>query len=792
VTTAGLVRIAVSRLGSNRRATLLCAVGVGVSAAALPTLLTAQNRATASIRTLTEAHFREPYDLLVRRRGSALGDAAGGAPWLVPRESARIAASDVAKVRRVKGVAVAAPLAYVGYVFATVDYELPVTFDNGQHRSLYRTDRNWSFDHGESAYNDAPQFSYFTPRAIDPAPPAVVGSSLPAGSERTAAGPRPICPTQPYAGGSEPSPTSLLVRFRLTCTSLRTGPVGIRSAPPSERRAENKPVVIEWSVPLMVAAVDPPAEDQMYGLGKRVIGGRDLRENDGLTVQRPVSRSGRSRLVIPAIWSASPTLTDRAFVRVRAEPDRLANRLVGRSDASRLRRNLTNASALQTVWKGWIAARQVYSAYLREGTTIDGYWEVGPVAATQHGTMRAARAVQRPSRLWRSEFHDLSSGYVSVPASSLDSAVRPVRRVRARNAPGLAVPTLSRVGTFALGSATARVQDGTEFPATTDEISSDNVGGWGLPAPAVLTNLTGLRGLTDQRRFVGVSRRGASVDVIRVKVAGVTGPDEGSVRRIAATAARIRTATGLQVDVVAGAADKTVRVVIPPGRFGRRARKVTDRELQAGIVVDVLAVTSRYGIDSTVVVMIAAFCLCLLEGTALAAGRRQDNETFRSIGWSSRACSAVAVIEGACTGAIAALLATALLALAATSGGRWTAAHLGGALTVVGVWVVWYSGYAGTRTRRRARRLARRRWLRAERSVGALGLATAARSGDGRTRLYALAVGLTTAVLSAAWLLADEIVRPAAGTNLGVALQDRADALRWGALGVAALFAALV
>jgi hypothetical protein len=59
------------------------------------------------------------------------------------------------------------------------------------------------------------------------------------------------------------------------------------------------------------------------------------------------------------------------------------------------------------------------------------------------------------------------------------------------------------------------------------------------------------------------------ISVIRVRVAGVTGPDALSRERVNAVAQQIEQRTGLDVDVVVGSSPSPVTIGLPAGKFGR-------------------------------------------------------------------------------------------------------------------------------------------------------------------------------------------------------------------------------
>ena len=103
-----------------------------------------------------------------------------------------------------------------------------------------------------------------------------------------------------------------------------------------------------------------------------------------------------------------------------------------------------------------------------------------------------------------------------------------------------------------------------------DLLPSQNLGGLVSQPVNLVTTLSALPALENSQPYTGVNAADP-ISVIRVKVAGVTGPGALSRERINAVAQQIDQRTGLDVDVVAGSSPSPVTIDLPAGTFGQPA-----------------------------------------------------------------------------------------------------------------------------------------------------------------------------------------------------------------------------
>ena len=71
--------------------------------------------------------------------------------------------------------------------------------------------------------------------------------------------------------------------------------------------------------------------------------------------------------------------------------------------------------------------------------------------------------------------------------------------------------------------------------------------------------------------------------MIRVRVAGVTGPNAVSLARIREVAQQIEVRTHLDVDIVTGSSPEPTTIDLPAGKFGQPALALTEGWVKKGV-----------------------------------------------------------------------------------------------------------------------------------------------------------------------------------------------------------------
>ncbi|GAB3810376.1 hypothetical protein [Micromonospora zhanjiangensis] len=575
---------------------------------------------TARLTTVgaVAANYRPAYDILVRPKGSVL-----------PLEQQRglvqsgqlaglrggISTQAWQQIRELRDVSVAAPVAMVGYLMRTVPVRVDLRgqLDPAAERQVLRVRPTWVTDRGLSRIPDGPAFLYATRNPLDQKQyddlPA--GTPPPAPREVDPDGRRvPVCPLVTVVDHDDLlDPTDLRGRSSLTCTGG-----------PGSRTGTGEPttpaVTLAWSVPFLMAAVDPESEAALAGLDGAVTSGRYFTAGE-----QPVEH----RLTgMPYPYASLPILVaDRPQLDARLEltVDRLAPGAVDavRStvDSPRLRADLTKrpGSAVdhRTVtvdgpYREMVgrlrepAADRLEDSASADTLWLSRFWTVGPPETEPDGDGLRAERVPHDRKLWGVGADDGGSGH-PVPMEFADTGVRAGVAVHTNTPPVALRPgdvsmpdvALDAVGTFDpgrvnLGGALSAVPMDTYAnpgAAGADEASRRALGGGRLEPNANVTGLLGqppllLTTMAALPRLLGAGRYrtepdypeyqlngAAPISMVRVRLAGEVGIDPVSRERVRLVAQQIAERTGLQVDITLGSSPTPVTVHYPAGDYGR-------------------------------------------------------------------------------------------------------------------------------------------------------------------------------------------------------------------------------
>jgi putative ABC transport system permease protein len=196
-------------------------------------------------------------------------------------------------------------------------------------------------------------------------------------------------------------------------------------------------------------------------------------------------------------------------------------------------------------------------------------------------------------------------------------------------------------------------------------LPSQNIGDYEQQPPLLLTNLKGLPPLLSTERFIGVSPRQqrAPISVIRVRVRGVTGPNDLSVTRIRTVAQLIHQRTGLDVDVTAGSSPTPVRIHLPAGKYGRPPLELSEGWVKKGASVSYTRALDRK--DLALFALILVVCALFLGNGAYAAirARRAEFGTLLTMGRSRAAVFRLALADLLFLGVLAGIAGTGIAVL---------------------------------------------------------------------------------------------------------------------------------
>lgn len=656
-------RLAWSQARFRPARTLALIAGVLVAATAF-TVLTAASQ-TAQLRTVgtVSAHYAPAYDILVRPREArtAVENRTGTVqPDFLSGIYGGITMAQYRQIQQIPGVQVAAPIAMVGYALLEAGMFVPVPAAAlaGSGRQLYRISTTWVSDGGASRVAQPPSYLYVTPRPVTPPDGKPVTDGT--GPGCTLGNGNPFPPgTNPF-GAAEQSYTRCW--SRVNQYDFR----GIRDAKAG--------YYVEWGIPVLIAAIDPAAEARLDGLDKAVVSGSYLKENEGDSGPTfPVlasSASGMNEYAQTTLQqlTAPPAMPDMNAAWASAQAS-----APGRTVATARTTSQQAYNAVLNAPEPLVSGKTQSGAF--SGDPVDGYWSVGPVdyQRTKAGALTPRQVVNRPS-VWftgtaspvavdeeDSQYRTVTS-HVKVTAQSdmIDLALIKVAGVF-DPAKIKSFDPLSRVPLGAYQPVVAAPATAASRRALHggDLLPSQNLGGLVSQPVNLITTLAALPVLENSRVYSGVSVADP-ISVIRVRVAGVAGPDALSRERINAAAQQIEQRTGLDVDIVAGSSPSPVTIDLPAGKFGQPPLTLSENWVKKGVAVTILSAVDK----KSVVLFILILVVCVLfvgnAATAAVRGRRRELGVLAAVGWRRSRLFATVLGELAGIGLAAGLLAAAI------------------------------------------------------------------------------------------------------------------------------------
>ncbi|MEV4135153.1 FtsX-like permease family protein [Dactylosporangium sp. NPDC049742] len=672
------------RVRFRRSLALLSMITVAVVGFTLLTAaaVTARLDATGTV----EANFRPAYDILIRPTGSVL-----------PLEQQRnlvqsgqlaglrggITVEQWHQIQHVPGVAVAAPVAVIGYVIRTVPVtvQLGADLDPAAERQVIKVQPTWVTDAGLSRIPDGAAYLYSTRNVLHQKQLSEMsgGEGIPPAEEvDPGGGRRQVCPVVQSVGERDfIDPTDLTGRSSLTCVGG-----------PGSRDVFGDPVApvvtLAWSVPFLMAAVDPGAEAALAGLDTAVTSGRYFtageqpaqRRLDGmpypydslpiLVADKP-QLDARLELQIQRLGGAAVDLvragTDNRGLRAALDGQpgtRLATRTVPidgpyQDMVDRLRhpfeRGPDDMAVSNTLW-------------------LDRFWTVGPARTTADGDGLRTEPAPYDLKIWGLGADAGDSGH-PVPMEFADTGVRgavaahPNITAEHDVQPGdIAMPdvALDAVGTFdpsrvRLGGALSAVPMDTYFnPGAegADDASrkalngrrlepNANVSGLLSQPPLMLTTMGALPvifgpdGYGTKPEYPEYQlNRAAPISMVRVRLAGTVGMGAADRERVRLVAEQLARRTGLQVDITLGSSPTGVTVQYPAGRFGRPDLAVSEPWVRKGVAAVLVHAADRKSVLLSGLVLVVCALAVLNATNAATRARRTDLGVLACLGWSRR------------------------------------------------------------------------------------------------------------------------------------------------------------
>jgi putative ABC transport system permease protein len=780
-----LGRLAWSQLRFRAARTIALLAGVLLAATAF-TVLTAASR-TSQLRTVgtVSAHFSPAYDILVRPKGSrtALETRSGTVqPNFLSGIYGGISMAQYRQIQKIPGVQVAAPIAMVGYTLirAGILVQLPAADNARPGRQLYRYTTTWVSAGGTTRVVQPSSYLYLTPDRLGLNNQGDTYEDLPGGSKVT------VC----SQSASQPaSPFDVAAQSAGWCWSHIDANAGSFTVSPEPHQAF---AVVNWSFPMLIAAVDPAAEAKLDGFSHAVTSGRYLAENAG------GGHAADGQATFPVLAASASGIGEYAVTQVQRMPAPAA-------PVSLTAARMAGEAAVpgQNVLTVRTSAQQAYQQVLaltRSSQPVDDYLTAGPVSYQRaaNGSLTPVQ-VRNPVSVWQPD--QATSALLAPPMDETDSQYRSLGQhdqigSQASGGP----PEMQLVGVFDPAKVRAfdplsqvplgPFQSTAAAPANAatrnalgggDLLPNLNLGGYESQPAQLITTLAALPVLDSSGAFSGNSHASDPISVIRVRVAGVTGPNPVSLERIREVAQQIAVGTGLDVDIVAGSSPEPVTINLPAGKYGQPALELSEGWVKKGVAVAILNAVDKKSVVLFALILVVCVLFVANSATAAVRGRRRELGVLACLGWTRPRLFAVVLGELAAiglaagvVGAVAALPLSAALGLHASLGRAALAVPVAMAVAVAsGVVPAWLGARADPLASVRPPVLAVRRGHQTG-GITALALVNTSRA-PGRTMVavFSLAVGVAGLTLLTAVTVAYRGVMVGSLLGDAVAVQVR-------------------
>lgn len=668
--------------GIRQRAgrSLALVAGILLAATGFTVLTGATTTSRLRVEGLVEGTGRPAYDLLIRPQGARSADEDAHRVVRANALSGQyggITEDDLRAVTDIPGVEVAAPIAMIGYVNTQLytDFDLTAAVDRGRDRQILRVDPTYLADQGLSSARGPASYLYVTTHPLlftDRMGP----SWTPADGYTYGGGVRPPkngCNGWVTALEAEPDGSYLAICGQLRST-YGAGATDLDFAdltplqllPDGQFRSFNSTgtralITLNWSMPLLLTAIDPVAEDRLVGLRGAVTSGAYPAPTDG------TGADTRGNVTIPALAAARPAIegalradfsrVDLAALPVTRTIEELDDAL-NRAPAQPLGCDEHDATT---------AYQQAMATAIDEPrfAELDNLIRTGPVEYST-GPSGTLQPVAVPPDLRVYQDSNVRGSAVSWQVG--DMSFRRTTLLTYSNKDN--VPGVKLVGTYD-SSRLTRFDNLTQVPLETyqqtstvaaDKRSADLLGGKDLspdgnPAGYLLGPATMLTTIKAARDYLGGPPD--LISAIRVRVAGVDHYSKVNAERVRLVAERIA-AAGLDVDITFGASLMPQTVTLPAGGYGRPELTLTEGWVLKGVASTVERAVDR----KSLVLFILVLVVCALFGanavTAAVRARTTELAILACLGWPGRRIATAILGEVAALGLVAGLASLAL------------------------------------------------------------------------------------------------------------------------------------
>jgi putative ABC transport system permease protein len=646
--------LALRELISRRTATLLA--GAGLLTATLGFMILASTSLTteATLKGDITRAWAAPYDLLVRPTGSATPiETSQGLvrPNFLSSGAGGITLQQLAAIRQIPGVDIAAPIAILGYVYwpgsAPVDISTSVL--PGQELQVFRLRVTASADAGMSNVPFSDRYELVAPH----------GTVHYLGTQNSAT----MTTTLTFPGGT------------VDCTSFDPTVIGCWAPnidcprclgqPPSVGAFGRAPGWIEsFSQPLLVAAIDPAAEAKLTGLDRCVSQGSFLKAAPLQIKPMTSDPQAEPQASIPALVSTTSFVDETLHVVVEQSPQ--APSLGHGATPEQLN------SWAQVMSKDF-AAQSLYESAIGVQGLIPGatlFVRPGDIVYQQTATDHLVAELQKQDLNVYDDRLIQAPLLQQVPPEALDNWFRPLTQADWDNTSAnahSAIATWLPTGTYdpaclpgfnQLGAGQLATYSPPEvtLPSGKKLLPTRSVGAYVNTPPLLLTTLEAAQFFSDPIQYPG-GLGNKFISAVRIRISGVDTPGPVSNARLTRVAAAIKEATGLSVDIIRGSSPISIQIDLPAGKFGRPALTVTEPWAVKGVAFKFLRAVSAQNLALFGLVLVNAMVLVGETGYISAVRRQREFGVLRALGWQTLSIAWLVELEMLMLGLVVGLLA---------------------------------------------------------------------------------------------------------------------------------------
>lgn len=668
----GLPNVVVRRLLVDWRRAIATALLVLLAVTSFVVLTGTAERSRLNVVGTTSS-ATSAYDVLVRPRGSrtAIEQSTGLVrPNYLSGLFGGITLAQLQQIRGVDGVQVAAPIAMIGEVLQAQEVPIDVTpYVNTSGTTLLRFTTRQSFARGSATTAGPSGYLYVGQQVGLFERGETLGFSDSVGGQQ-----RLVCASLESTESANLTPYSPQLRFAPQCWDVNSGSGG-QDWPDGSGKFIVKVKIV---TPVMLAAVDPSAENELVGLGSATQGAA----LEPTSTSQTQSTDGFTQVTVPVVAAASSSDDVTTAVSVDRLGSDTVTRLQAEGSLTSAFSTITGASGTRVLQRT-ITAQQAHEQWLgsaRGGAIFPRLlFRPSPVGYTgSPKELLAPKVVQDDPLVWRTGSFS-NEPFAQLPATAQNTGFRSITSLTAA---GGAPVTLQIQGTYdpkrlKEQSSLARVPMETYQPP--EAVGADaatravlrgqslkpdaNPRGYLQGPPVLLTSLASLPAFADPANFDqpadgSLAQRPLSAVRIKVRDADIGSP--AGRERIRLVAEEIQRRTGLDIDITAGSSPAPTTVALPKSTLGVPAMRVSEPWSRKGVAATVTTAINKKSLMLFALILASTGLAVAMSANAAVRARRTELGVLSCIGWRrwtiTREVLAELVLLGLAAGAAGAAL----------------------------------------------------------------------------------------------------------------------------------------